>query len=476
MSDVSVALFTRDLRVHDNPVLRAAAHSTQVVPLFVVDDAVDKSGFVRPNRAAFLVQCLDDLDAALRDRGGRLVVRRGDVVGEVCRVAAETGAQRVHVAADVSGFAQRRQRRLADALTGDGRELVVHQAVITAVPPGQITPQGSDHFAVFTPYYRRWVDQPMRRPLGMPQRLQLARIQVGTVPRAEELCEGERSPDLLTGGEREARRRLDRWTRNVQRYAERNDLLAADGTSRLSPYLHFGCLSPVEVIQRVGSGSPGTEAFVRQVAWRDFHHQVLAARPGAARQDYRGHRDRWRRDDQALQAWRDGRTGYPIVDAGMRQLAAEGWMHNRARLIVGSFLTKTLYFDWRLGAQHFLDLLVDGDVANNQMNWQWIAGTGTDTRPNRVLNPLLQARRYDPDGDYVRRYVPELAGVAGGAVHQPWKLEERDRPSDYPPPIVDLAAGRRHFHAARQHMTSAEGGLAAVWRRFSNDRATTTGW
>jgi deoxyribodipyrimidine photo-lyase len=449
VSDVSVALFTRDLRVHDNPVLHAAAKSAQVVPLFVVDDAMAKSGFVRPNRAAFLVQCLDDLDAALRDRGGRLVVRRGDVVDEVCRVAAETDAQRVHIAQDVSGYAQRRQRALAEALKADRRELVVHQAVITAVPPGEITPQGSDHFAVFTPYYRRWVDQPMRRPLGLPQRVELPRIKAGAIPRASELGKGETSPDLLPGGERKARQRLDRWRRDVEHYAERNDLLATDGTSRLSPYLHFGCLSPVEVIHRVGSGSSGAEAFVRQVAWRDFHHQVLAARPRTAWQDYRDHRDHWRRDDQALQAWRQGRTGYPIVDAGMRQLAAEGWMHNRARLIVGSFLTKTLYCDWRLGARHFLDLLVDGDVANNQMNWQWIAGTGTDTRPNRVLNPLLQARRYDPDGDYVRRYVRELASIAGYAVHEPWKLDERDRPGDYPAPIVDLDEGRQRFHAAR---------------------------
>jgi deoxyribodipyrimidine photo-lyase len=203
----------------------------------------------------------------------------------------------------------------------------------------------------------------------------------------------------------------------------------------------------------VGTSSSGAEAFVRQVAWRDFHHQVLAARPDSSRRDYRGHGDRWRDDRaafDAFEAWKDGRTGYPIVDAGMRQLRAEGWMHNRARLIVGSFLTKTLYVDWRWGADHFLDLLVDGDVANNQMNWQWVAGTGTDTRPHRVLNPIAQARRYDPAGVYVRRHVPELAGVDGAAVHQPWKLDEDVRRSlDYPAPIVDLGEGLHRFRAAR---------------------------
>ena len=145
-------------------------------------------------------------------------------------------------------------------------------------------------------------------------------------------------------------------------------------------------MSATELVHRAGTGSGGARAFVRQVAWRDFHHQTLAARPDAAREDYRGHHDQWRHDEEDLEAWRRGRTGYPIVDAGMRQLLQEGWLHNRARLIVGSFLTKTLYLDWRLGARHFLDLLVDGDIANNQMNRQWVAGTGTDTRPSRVLN------------------------------------------------------------------------------------------
>ncbi|MQS10001.1 FAD-binding domain-containing protein, partial [Streptomyces alkaliphilus] len=228
-------------------------------------------------------------------------------------------------------------------------------------------------------------------------------------------------------------------------------------TSRLSPHLHFGCVSPVELVRRSrGVGGAGAEAFVRQVAWRDFHHQVLAARPECSRHDYRGREDRWRSADgeaaEDVAAWREGRTGYPIVDAAMRQLAAEGWMHNRGRLLVGSFLTKTLYVDWRVGAEHFLSLLVDGDIANNQMNWQWIAGTGTDTRPNRVLNPLTQAGRFDPDGTYVRRWVPELAEVEGSSVHQPWRLEGLDRAGigDYPDPIVDLAEGRERFERARR--------------------------
>ncbi|WP_236654313.1 FAD-binding domain-containing protein, partial [Streptacidiphilus anmyonensis] len=185
-------------------------------------------------------------------------------------------------------------------------------------------------------------------------------------------------------------------------------------------------------------------------AWRDFHHQVLAARPDASRSDYRARHDRWRDAPAELEAWRQGRTGYPLVDAGMRQLRAEGWMHNRARMITASFLCKTLGIDWRAGARHFLSLLVDGDVANNQLNWQWVAGTGTDTRPNRVLNPVTQAKRYDPDGEYVRRWVPELARLDAPAIHEPWKLPAGLRAElGYPEPLVALDAALARFRSRR---------------------------
>ncbi|MGH8920369.1 MAG: FAD-binding domain-containing protein, partial [Actinomycetes bacterium] len=210
-------------------------------------------------------------------------------------------------------------------------------------------------------------------------------------------------------------------------------------------------VSVTELLDRAGSASSGARAFTRQLAWRDFHHQVLAARPECSTRDYRPRGDRWRRSDRDFTAWREGRTGFPIVDAAMRQLADEGWMHNRGRLIVASFLTKTLYLDWRLGARHFADLLVDGDTANNQLNWQWAAGTGTDSRPNRVLNPLRQAKRYDPAGDYVRKHVPELSGIRGDAVHEPWKLPRGElSATGYPAPIVDLRSGAERFKDARE--------------------------
>ncbi|MEU3979184.1 deoxyribodipyrimidine photo-lyase [Streptomyces sp. NPDC026672] len=451
----SVVLFTGDLRLADHPPLRAALDAADaVVPLFVRDRAVEAAGFAAPNRAAYLDGCLADLDAGLRERGGRLVVRSGDPVEQVCRVAAEAQADEVHMAAGHSRFATRREERLRTALAAAGRRLVVHDAVTVVVPPGTVTPASSDHFAVFTPYHRQWARVPPRPVLRAPRRVPVPDAVHGEEVPAQSTG-GDVSPGLPTGGESHARRQVTAyWRHGLDAYGTIRDALAADATSRFSAPLHFGTLSPVELVQRAARhGGPGAEAFVRQLAWRDFHRQVLAARPHTARADYRSKGDHWRTEDDAgddVNAWREGRTGYPVVDAAMRQLRHEGWMHNRARLLTASFLTKTLYVDWRIGAAHFLRWLVDGDLANNQLNWQWVAGTGTDTRPNRVLNPVAQARKYDPDGTYVRRWVPELADVEGPRVHEPWRLPEPDRAAlDYPDRIVGLSEGLDRFRRGR---------------------------
>ncbi|MEB3366358.1 cryptochrome/photolyase family protein [Saccharopolyspora mangrovi] len=449
MSTTAIVVFTRDLRVHDNPVLAAAAGADHVVPLFVHDEKLAATGFATGPRSRFLAECLADLDAQLRERGAALVRREGDLVAEVARLAHEVDATAVHIAADASAFAVRRQQRLAEALTAQRYELTVHDAVHTVLAAGAITPQGNDHFAVFTPYHRRWADA--------------ARRSIATAPHRMRLPPGVSAPESGTagtssgvpGGETEARRRAHRWlSDDADRYHDRHDDLAAErGTSRLSPYLHFGCLSALELAAEAGARhTEGADAFVRQLAWRDFHFQVLAARPNSSHEDYRSRADAWRDDPDALQSWQEGQTGIPIVDAGMRQLAAEGWMHNRARLITASFLTKTLYLDWRADAAHFQQHLLDGDIANNQMNWQWVAGTGTDTRPNRVLNPLRQAERYDPTGDYVRRWVPELADLDNPReAHQPWRLGPTAlREIGYATPIVDLEAARERFQQHRQ--------------------------
>lgn len=381
-------------------------------------------------------------------------VRSGDLVEEVCRAVNEANADAVHMSAEQSRFAVLREQRLREALEAAGCRLFVHDAVTVAVPPGEVTPASSDHFAVFTPYYRRWAQTPLRTVAAVPRRVPVPdHVRGQPLPARGDV--GGVSPALEHGGERKGRERMTSyWRRGLDAYDDTRDDLAADSTSRLSAHLHFGTLSPVELVHRARRhGGPGADAFVRQLAWRDFHRQVLAARPDAAHADYRTRGDRWRsgRTAQAdIEAWREGRTGYPVIDAGMRQLCHEGWMHNRARLLTASFLTKTLYVDWRIGADHFLHWLVDGDVANNQLNWQWVAGTGTDTRPNRVLNPVTQARRYDPDGTYVRRWVPELAGLGGPAVHEPWKLPGPDRAAlDYPDPMVGRAETLDRFLRAR---------------------------
>ncbi|HXH89066.1 MAG TPA: deoxyribodipyrimidine photo-lyase [Gaiellaceae bacterium] len=421
MSRSAVVLLTRDLRVHDQPALTAAAASAErVVPLFVLDDAILGSSFAAPNRVGFLLESLADLRERLS-----LVVRCGDVVEETGRLVDELGADTLHLSADVSAYAQAREDRSRRELRA---EVVAHGG-ITIVPPGEVAPAGKDHYEVFSAYWRAWRALPLGDPLPAV-RLAAHGVEPGELPSPPE----GRSPEVTRGGETEGRRRLEHWAR---------DGLAGYGagmseTSRLSPYLHFGCLSAREVAVRCAAA----EAFVRQVCWRDYYAQLLAARPETATTDLRPRGDEWVDDAQALEAWKNGQTGFPFVDAGMRQLAREGWMHNRARLVTASFLTKDLGIDWRVGAQHFYDLLLDGDVAQNAGNWQWVAGTGTDPRPYRVFNPTAQARKLDPDGTYIRRYVEELPAAPDAS--EPGLLAP-----DYPAPIVDHAEAVERFRRRR---------------------------
>ncbi|MGW4247170.1 cryptochrome/photolyase family protein [Nocardia sp. NPDC004722] len=435
----SIVLFTRDLRVHDNPALDAACREAgTVVPLFVLDADLLAKVSDAPNRLRFLVAALAELDAELRARGGRLVLRRGSVVDEVERLAGELDARSVHLAADVTGYSARRHASLRERLARTGCAVHVHPASITAVDVTALRPDtGRTHYAIFTPYFRRWLDTPMRRPLPAPKTVAVPPVGSEPIPEAADLAAGAGSPQLAVGGETTARKLLEHWLSGpVRDYLDAKDVPAADGTSGLSPYLHFGCLSAAEIVFRADASDPGGLAFVRQLAWRDFYHQVLADRPEVAIEDYRPIADTWRTDAHAVDAWCAGRTGYPMVDAGMRQLLAQGWMPGRARLIAASFLVKTLRVDWRVGARHFEHWLVDADVANNRMNWQWMAGTGTDTRSSRVLNPLRQAERFDPDGEYVRRWLPELAQLPGAEIHRPWRAGVFG--ADYPAPIVEF--------------------------------------
>lgn len=452
MAGTAVVLLNRDLRVQDHPALAAALElSDTVVPLFVLDDAILGGGFAAPNRLAFLLESLTDLRQAMRRLGGDLVVRRGDPVRWCSTIAREVDAASVVATADVTGFAARRQQRLAAAAASEGRDLHLVEG-IGVVAPGRVLPTGGgDHFKVFTPYLRAWERMHRRPVLPAPAELTLpAGVDPGDIPELTTLTDDPGSPDRPLGGERAGRDRLDRFLADeLAGYDDGRNALPTDGTSRLSPYLHLGCLSASEVVQRC-SGRPGAEPFVRQLCWRDFYHQVAAAFPRIATADYRTRGDHWSTDDDAFAAWCEGRTGYPVVDAGMRQLRLQGWMHNRARLIAASFLVKDLRIDWRRGARHFERWLVDGDIVQNAANWQWTAGTGNDTRPNRVFNPTRQAERFDPDGAYVRRFVPELAHLSAREIHRPWTLAPERRPTDYPAPIVDHDAVAGAFLQARR--------------------------
>ncbi|MFU8841117.1 MAG: cryptochrome/photolyase family protein [Nitriliruptoraceae bacterium] len=453
----AIVLFTRDLRVHDQPALHAACQRAEVVvPLFVFDEMILGSRYAAPNRVAHLHAAVRELRSALKARGGELVVRRGDPVAEVAALAREVGADELHLSAEVSGFGRRREDRLRRLAAGELRgALTVHaHDGITVVPAGELQPAGGDHFKVFTPYWRRWVEAPRREVLPAPARVPTpTTLATGAVPALADLTDVDRlAPELPPAGEAAGRGRAAGWFDGaIDAYDDARNLLAVDGTSKLSHHLHLGTLSATELAARVDRRNPGQEAFLQELCWRDFNHQLLAARPDLSHTDIRTQHDTWREDDEALTAWREGRTGYPVIDAGMRQLLREGWMHNRARMLVASFLTKHLYLDWRVGAWYFMDHLVDGDVANNFGQWQWMAGTGTDSRPNRMFNPVTQGLRYDPDGVYVRRYVPELADVDDAHVHAPWEAQGSlfAGSGDYPPPLVDHREARDRFLAAR---------------------------
>jgi deoxyribodipyrimidine photo-lyase len=446
--ETALALFNRDLRTHDHPALAAAARAGRVVPLFVFDERLLRSRFAAPNRVAFMLEALADLDQRLRRAGARLFVRGGDPVREAIAVARECDATAIHVSADWSAYARARERRLARACEEERIGFTAHPGT-TIVAPGAVTPGGGDHFKVFSPCHRAWSQLPPRQAHGAPRKLAVpTKLRAGRLPTLADLVAGDLSPRRAPGGETEGRKRMRAFLRDdLGGYDDGHDDLPGDRTSRLSAYLRWGCLSPLELAGEADERRGGA-AFVRQLCWRDFHHQVLAATPSLPRRDYRPRRDRWSRSRRALEAWREGRTGYPLVDAAMRQLAAEGFMHNRARMTVASFLCKDLYVDWREGAWHFWDLLCDGEIANNAGNWQWVAGTGNDTRPNRVLNPVRQAERFDPEGHYVRRYLPELESVRGKAIFRPWLMEGFDR-LDYPEPIVDHDEAAAAFKAHR---------------------------
>jgi deoxyribodipyrimidine photo-lyase len=471
VSITAIVWFRRDLRLHDHPALLAAcADHERIVPLFVLDDQLLHGRYASPARARFMLGCLRALDAALRELGSGLVVRHGAPEDEVIAVAGETGARAVLWTSDIAPYARRRDRQVTAALRDAGVEAQPHGGGYL-VDPSRPRTQGGKPYTVFTPFWRS-IAEAERRPVHrMPTALPPLPpgLRKGRLPSAAALnIDNSEVPEpVVEPGEAAARTALERWLRaGLDRYAERHDALSDPGTSVLSPYLRWGCLSARECEERAQRhGGGGAAAFIRQLAWRDFYAHQLLMYPKNVGQEFqeRYHGLRWADDAEALAAWKAGQTGYPLVDAGMRQLARTGWMHNRARLVVGSFLTKDLHIDWREGERHFARLLLDGEPAQNNGNWQWIASVGADPAPyfRRLFNPVLQQRKFDPAGRYVRTWVPELADVPDAKLAEPWTMNDDEQAAagcvigtGYPVPIVDHAHERE---VAKQRYAAAAG-------------------
>ena len=457
--------FRRDLRLHDNPALWAACEQhDQIVPVFCLDPRLLQGRNRSLPRTRFMLGCLSELSTSLTRLGTSLLAISGRPEETLPQLASKCGASTVLASADVSPFARGRDAEVGRALAADGRALQLLPGNFVVDDPAELRTGEGGPYSVFTPFYRRWLASERRQVLPAPESVPPLPVALrAAAPPPIEWLGVDDLPDIDAAqvdlrwkpGERAGRERAQLFADDgLAAYAADHDALGRSGTSGLSPYLHFGCVSPRELEHNLDDDD-GSQALRRQLCWRDFYAHVLLFNPrnvsGEHQPRYR-RRIRWSHSRQLFDAWCEGRTGYPLIDAAMRQLAASGWMHNRARMVVGSFLVKDLGIDWRWGERWFMRLLLDGDLANNNGNWQWIASVGVDPQPvsRRIYNPMLQQRRFDPDGRYVRRYVPELARVPLEHLPEPWTMPiDVQRAAgcrigvDYPAPIVDHAAARQ---------------------------------
>ncbi len=445
----------RDLRLHDNQALHAAlARGDGVLPCFIIDPRLMHGRHASPKRRAFLLAALGALDADLRARGSHLWVATGDPLAVLTRLREKIDARAIVAEADYSPYARRRDGQVAAALP---LELVGGP---TLRHPAEVRKADGTPYTVFTPFKRAWLSLPL------PDRAMLlpapAHIPTPAAPPGEPLPE-EEAPHALAPfppTEAEARRRLEAFCAGpIAAYADRRNQLDAAGTSRLSPYLRFGLISPRAAFVAAGDAArhpearQGAEVWMSELIWREFYTAILYHFPRVLRHSFQAEYDgiQWKNEAQAFDAWCQGHTGYPVVDAAMRQLVATGWIHNRARMLVASFLVKDLLIDWRWGERFFMQHLLDGDPAANNGGWQWTAGVGTDAAPYfRIFNPTTQGRKFDPEGRFIRRWLPELAAVPDRYIHTPWEMPATVQAQagcrigqDYPPPMVDHAFARQ---------------------------------
>lgn len=436
----------RDLRRGDLPALgaaHAAADGGAVVPLFVLDPALwERAGGAR---RAWLAATLE---ATLAAFDGHLTLRAGDPRAVLPAVARELGAASVHVSRETTPAGRRRDAAVARALATAGVGWV-ETGTPYAVGPGVVRTAQGTPFQVFTPFSRAWREHGWPAPAAEPRGLLLGDAAADDAAWAavHAATAAVGIPELPPAGEQAA---LARWAwfreEALEDYGALRDRPDLDAVSRLSPYLKVGAVHPRTLLADLeGRAGKGVARFEAELAWREFYADVLFHHPESLWRDLRPGLAGLAYDEpdgEAVAAWKEGRTGFPVVDAGMRQLLAEGWMHNRVRMITASFLTKDLHVWWPVGARHFLEHLIDGDVASNNHGWQWVAGTGTDAAPYfRVFNPVTQGLKFDPDGAYVRRWVPELRHLRGAAAHEPWR-DPRGYDAGYPERVVDHAAER----------------------------------
>lgn len=443
--------FRRCLRLDDNQGLRAALDAAQqIVPVFILDDAILSLPDTGKARVAFLFEALANLDAELRKRGGRLIIRRGKPVQELERLIEETKATGLYFGRDYEPYSRERDGAVTKAM--QKRSVAVETfSDHLLTEPGDIFTKAGTPYTVFTPFKRVWLERAMAKPMDAPERV-LVPDALHSEPLPTPPDSGQ-SP-LVKGTAADADKRLSDFVNAcLGGYAIDRDFPALEGTSRLSAHLRAGTISPRRVAAAVrpfradAKRAGGTEIFLSELAWRDFYYQILWHFPhvadGAFKKSYNG--VQWDNNGEFFAAWREGRTGYPIVDAAMRQLQQEAWMHNRTRMITASFLTKDLLCDWRLGEAFFMQKLVDGDLAPNNGGWQWAASTGTDAQPYfRIFNPSSQGEKFDPEGAYVKRWLPELKRIPAKFIHKPWELSAAEQEAvgcrlgrDYPTPIVD---------------------------------------
>ena len=436
----SVMWFRRDLRLRDNPALRKAAARGPVLGLFVLDPRL--WGSAGPARRAWLAATLRSLDDSM---DGHLCLRMGSPSSLVPRMVSEVGADQLHVTNDFTPYARSRDAAVVEALP-DSVEGVA-TGTPYAVAPGTVRNGSGDPYRVFTPFSKAWRAHGWDAPAQAPRNVEW--ISAESDQRVAAMLDkaiAEAPEGMPTAGEDAAQRRWKAFAESdLADYDDTRNDPGADRTSRLSPYLKLGVVHPRQLLaDTAGSRGQGVHTWETEIAWREFYADVLHHQPASAWEDLKPVPGlTYDEPDDAIEAWKTGHTGFPIVDAGMRQLLSEGWMHNRVRMITASFLTKDLHVWWPVGARHFLDHLVDGDLASNNHGWQWVAGTGTDASPYfRVFNPITQGLKFDAQGDYVRRWVPELAHLPGKRAHEPWDAED-GYDHDYPRRIVDHAEERK---------------------------------